>query len=65
MIDPQRGVKLVVSSLEKVGRLPQTAAPEAGKVYWMAFWNKGRFEKLGDHVDVVIGSFRAEGLVVD
>ena len=65
LIDPQRGVKLVVPSLEKVGQLRQTATPEAGKVYWMAFSNKGRFVKRGDRVDVVIGSFRAEGLVVD
>jgi hypothetical protein len=31
----------------------------------MAFSNKGRPVKRGDRVDVVIGKFRAEGLVVD
>ncbi len=65
LIDPQAGVKLVVPSLEKVGQLRQSATPEAGKSYWMAFSNKGRLVKRGDHVDVVIGQFRAEGLVVD
>lgn len=65
LIDPQAGVKLVVPSLEKVGQLRQSAPPEAGKAYWMAFSNKGRRVKRGDHVDVVIGGFQAQGLVVD
>jgi len=65
LIDPKAGVKLVVPSLEKVGQLRQSSTPEAGKSYWMAFSNKGRLVKRGDRVDVVIGRFRAEGLVVD
>jgi hypothetical protein len=65
LIDPKAGVKLVVPSLEKVGQLRQSSTPVAGKSYWMAFSNKGRPVKRGDHVDVVIGQFRAEGLVVD
>jgi len=65
LIDPKAGVKLVVPSLEKIGQLRQSATPEAGKVYWMAFSNKGRLVKRGDHVDVVIGQFRAGGLVVE
>src|SRR5215470_12793187 len=39
LIDPQAGVKLIVPSLEKVGQLRQSSAPEAGKSYWMAFSN--------------------------
>jgi hypothetical protein len=31
----------------------------------MAFSNKGRRVKRGDRVIIVIGQFRAEGLVVD
>ena len=65
LIDPKAGVKLVVPSLEKVGQLRQSSTPEAGKSYWMAFSNKGRLVKRGDHVSVVIGKFRADGLVVD
>jgi hypothetical protein len=65
LVDPARGVKLVVPSLEKVGQLRQTGTPTAGTSYWMAFSNKGRLVKKGDRVDVVIGQFRAEGLVVD
>jgi hypothetical protein len=65
LVDPRAGVKLVVPQLEKVGKLRQSGTPEAGKIYWMAFSNKGRLVKRGDHVSVVIGSFRADGLVVD
>jgi hypothetical protein len=65
LIDPQAGVKLVIPSLENVGALRQTGTPVAGMSYWMAFSNKGRRVKRGDHVSVVIGSFHADGLVVE
>ncbi|HKC15151.1 MAG TPA: hypothetical protein VKC11_00465 [Steroidobacteraceae bacterium] len=65
LIDPKAGVSLVVPSLEQVGSLRQSTDAEAGKSYWMAFSNKGRLVKRGDHVIVVIGQFRADGLVVD
>jgi hypothetical protein len=65
LIDPQAGVKLVVPSMENVGPLRQSAPPENGKLYWMVFSNKGRLVKRGDRVSLVIGPFRADGLVVD
>jgi hypothetical protein len=65
LVDPRAGVKLVVPSLEKVGKLRQSSTPEPGKTYWMAFSNKGRLVKPGDRVNVVIGNFRANGLVVE
>jgi len=65
LVDPQAGVQLVVPSLEKIGQLRQSSTPVAGKSYWMAFSNPGRTVKRGDRVDVVIGQFRAEGLVVE
>ena len=65
LIDPRAGVSLSVPSLEQVGQLRQSADPEEGKSYWMAFSNKGRLVKRGDRVSVVIGQFRADGLVVD
>jgi len=65
LIDPKAQVKLVVPSMEKVGQLRQSSTPQAGKSYWMAFSNKGRLVKRGDRVSVVIGQFRADGLVVD
>jgi hypothetical protein len=65
LIAPQAGIRLVVPSLEKVGQLRQSNTPEAGKSYWMAFSNPGRRVKPGDRVNVVIGQFRADGLVVE
>ena len=65
LVDPRAGVSLVVPSMEQVGALRQSADPEAGKSYWMAFSNKGRLVKRGDRVNVVIGQFHADGLVVD
>lgn len=65
LVDPQAGVSLIVPQMEKIGQLRQGAAPEAGKSYWMAFSNKGRKVKRGARVSIVIGEFRADGLVVD
>jgi hypothetical protein len=65
LIDPQAGVQLEVPSLEQVGQLRQSSTPEAGKSYWMAFSNSGRVVKRGDHVNVVIGQFHANGLLVE
>jgi len=65
LVDPRAGVELVIPQLEKVGKLRQTSTPIDGRSYWMAFSNKGGHVKRGDHVTVVIGQFRAEGLVVE
>jgi hypothetical protein len=64
LIDPAAGVKLVVPQLEKIGKLRQSSTPQPGKVYWMAFSNRGGLVKPGHRVDVVIGEFRAQGLIV-
>jgi hypothetical protein len=60
-----KGVSLVIPQMENVGQLRQSTVAEDGKSYWMTFSNKGRLVKRGDHVSVVIGGFRADGLVVD
>ena len=65
LIDSQAGVKLVVPQMEKVGKLRQSSTPKAGMTYWMAFSNPTRAVKRGHRVDVVIGQFRANGLVVE
>ena len=64
LIDPQAGVKLVVPQMEKIGKLRQSSTPIADKAYWIAFSNSGRRVRPGDRVDVEIGNFRAQGLVV-
>ncbi len=63
--DPRAGVSLVVPAVENIGMLRQTQTPESGRSYWMAFSNRGRLVKPGDRVNVVIGPFHADGLVVD
>jgi hypothetical protein len=63
--DPKAGVSLVVPTMEQVGQLRQTPSPVAGRSYWMTFSNKGRRVVRGDRIDVVIGPFRANNLVVD
>ena len=63
---PEKGVRLVVPSMEKVGQLRQAPQKiEAGKSYWMAFSNSGRLLKRGDRVDIVIGNFHATGLLIE
>jgi len=63
---PEKGLRLSIPTIEKVGQLRQAPQNiEAGKSYWMAFSNSGRPIKPGDHVDVLIGNFRARGLVVE
>jgi hypothetical protein len=65
MIDQATGYKLEVPTMEKIGELRQTATPEQGREYWMVFANRGKLVKPGQRVDVLIGSFRAEGLTVE
>lgn len=66
LVSPEKGIQLVVPSMEKVGQLRQAPHEiEAGKSYWMAFSNSGRLLKPGDRVDIVIGSFHARGLLVE
>lgn len=65
LIDPQAGVSLVVPEMEQVGMLRQSATPEAGKSYWMAFSNKGMHVRRGDRVSIMIGKFRADNLLVE
>jgi hypothetical protein len=63
---PEKGVQLVVPTMEKVGQLRQAPRTiEAGKSYWMAFSNVGRVVRPGDRVDVVIGNFRVRELIVE
>ncbi len=65
LIAPDARAMLVIPSLEKVGQLRQSSTPEAGKSYWMTFSNPRRTVKRGDRVNVVIGQFHAEGLLVE
>jgi hypothetical protein len=61
----KNGAKLEVPATEKVGKLRQTATPENGREYWMVFQNSSHTVQPGDRVNIVIGQFRADGLVVE
>lgn len=65
MVGVRNRVVLQVPSLEQVGPLRQTGLPEAGQDLWVVFSNKGNLVKVGDRVNVIIGSFHADGLVVE
>ncbi len=65
LIEEKLGIALQIPQMEKVGQLRQTAKPENGREYWMAFSNKGKLIKPGNRVDIVIGSFRINDLVVE
>ena len=65
LYDAQAGFKLVVPQMDLVGKLRQSSKPKAGMTYWMAFSNPTRVVKRGHRVDVVIGRFRANNLLVE
>lgn len=56
---------LHIPAMENVGQLRQTGLPKAGQEYWMVFSNKGHPVKVGDRVNVIIGTFHADGLTVE
>ena len=56
---------LQIPIMDKVGQLRQTGAPVVGQEYWMVFSNKGNLIKPGDRVNVMIGTFHADGLMVE
>ena len=65
LVDEQRGLALQVPVMEQVGQLRQVAAPQNGRDYWMAFSNKGKYLKPGNHVTLMVGNLRITGLVVE
>jgi hypothetical protein len=65
LLDEQHGLALQVPVMEQVGQLRQVAAPQNGRDYWMAFSNKGKYLKPGNHVTLMVGNLRINGLVVE
>lgn len=65
LIEEKMGIALQIPQMEKVGQLRQTGKPENGREYWMAFSNKGKVIRPGSRVDIVIGRFRINDLVVE
>lgn len=65
IIDEATDVRLAVPAMENIGELRQTPRQEEGRIYYILFGNPNRLVKPGGHVDVVVGRFRADGLVVE
>lgn len=65
LYDLKSRARLEVPSMEKVGQLRQSSPVQEGRTYWMVFANQQRLVKPGARVDVVIGPFRAQGLLVE
>jgi hypothetical protein len=62
---PRTHAVLQVPTMDKIGQLRQLANLESNKDYWMVFSNKGNLVRAGDRVNVIIGPFHAEGLLVE
>lgn len=65
LIDSETGATVIVPSPLKVGELRSLNPPEAGRNYWIMFANPGKVIQPGSKVSVVIGEFRADGLIVN
>ena len=65
LIGQRSRAMLQIPVMDKVGKLRQSGSPIAGQEYWMVFSNKGNLVKVGDRVNVVIGNFHADGLMVE
>lgn len=65
VIDEATGTALAVPAMENIGELRQVAPAQADRTYFIIFGNPGGLVKRGGRVTLVIGSLRAEGIVVD
>jgi hypothetical protein len=65
LFSPVHHAELSIPVMEKVGPLRQAMGQKAGMEYWMAFSNRGQLVKPGERVNITIGSFHADGLIVE
>lgn len=65
LIHVRTGAKLIVPTPAKTGALRNSNPPKTGKIYWMFFANPGRLVKPGEAVNIDIGDFHANGLIVE
>ena len=64
LIHVDSGAKFVVPTPAKTGALRNSNPPKAGQTYWMFFANPNKIVKSGDLVNLQIGEFAVEGIVV-
>ena len=60
----ESGAQLIVPTPAKVGALRNSNTPKDGHTYWMFFANPGKLVQSGERVNIEIGEFLVEGLVV-
>lgn len=65
MFAPRSNAMLQVPNMEKIGMLRQSGGSEVNTDYWMVFSNKGNLVRPGERVNVIIGKFHADGLLVE
>ena len=65
LIDEKTHTTLAVPAMENIGELRQVAPLQFNRTYFIIFGNPGKLVKPGSRVTLVVGNFRAEGLVVD
>jgi len=65
LVDQASGARMAVPAMENIGELRQVTEAEAGRQYFLTFGNGGQIVHHGSRVDVVIGGFHAEGMIVE
>lgn len=65
LVDEATGARLAVPAMENIGDLRQATQARAGREYFIMFGNANRVVRHGARVDVAIGAFHADGLVVE
>jgi len=61
---PDSGATLIVPTPAKTGALRNSNPPHDDTTYWMFFANPGKLIEPGDVVNIEIGEFHADGIVV-
>ena len=64
LIHAKTGAQLIVPTPAKTGALRNSNTPLDDHTYWMFFANPGKLVQPGEHVDIQIGEFLVEKLVV-
>lgn len=64
LIHEKTGAQLIVPTPAKTGALRNSNIPLDDHIYWMFFANPGRLVEPGELVDIQIGEFLVENLVV-
>ena len=65
LVDEASGARLAVPAMENIGELRQATQGTAGRQYFIMFGNGGQIVRKGSRVDVVIGAFHADGMIVE